>query len=51
MGPSEIADALGDFVAKYQNVRMVGGCCGTNPQHIAQLRKTLDAIRTKKSPG
>jgi methionine synthase I (cobalamin-dependent) len=23
-------------------VRMVGGCCGTTPQHIAGLRKVLD---------
>lgn len=47
MAPMDIANALGDFVTKYRNVRMVGGCCGTNPQHIAQLRKTLDAISTK----
>jgi 5-methyltetrahydrofolate--homocysteine methyltransferase len=49
MAPGDIADALGDFVSKYPNVRMVGGCCGTNPQHIAQLRKTLDSVRTTKS--
>lgn len=49
MAPDDIANALGDFVTKYRNVRMVGGCCGTNPQHIAQLRKTLDAISTRTS--
>lgn len=49
MAPMDIANALGDFVTKYRNVRMVGGCCGTNPQHIAQLRKTLDEISTKTS--
>jgi 5-methyltetrahydrofolate--homocysteine methyltransferase len=49
MEPGDIADALGDFVSKYPNVRMVGGCCGTNPQHIAQIRKTLDTVRTMKS--
>ncbi|HEY7507287.1 MAG TPA: homocysteine S-methyltransferase family protein [Nitrososphaera sp.] len=38
--------ALGDFLVKYQNIRMVGGCCGTNPQHIAELRKTLDRTST-----
>lgn len=46
MAPAEIADALGGFVAKYHNVRMVGGCCGTTPEHIAELRKTLDRART-----
>jgi 5-methyltetrahydrofolate--homocysteine methyltransferase len=47
MEPADIASALGDFVRKYPNVRMVGGCCGTNPKHIAHIRKTLDAINTK----
>ncbi len=48
MEPKDIADALGEFVSKYQNIRMVGGCCGTTPNHIAQLRKTLDGISTRK---
>lgn len=42
MTPAEIADSMAEFVAKYRNVRLVGGCCGTNPQHIAALRKVLD---------
>lgn len=46
MAPRDIAEALGDFVGKYPNVRMIGGCCGTTPQHIAELKKTLDAIST-----
>jgi methionine synthase I (cobalamin-dependent) len=29
-------------------VRMIGGCCGTNPQHIAELRRVLDASDKKK---
>jgi 5-methyltetrahydrofolate--homocysteine methyltransferase len=46
MGPEEVATALGDFVGKYQNIRMVGGCCGTSPQHIAELRRRLDGTST-----
>jgi 5-methyltetrahydrofolate--homocysteine methyltransferase len=42
MTPKEIAEALADFVDKYDHIRIVGGCCGTNPQHIAELRKVLD---------
>jgi 5-methyltetrahydrofolate--homocysteine methyltransferase len=42
MSPKDIAGALAEFVGKYKHVRMVGGCCGTNPQHIAELRKALD---------
>jgi 5-methyltetrahydrofolate--homocysteine methyltransferase len=43
MSPKDIAGALAEFVGKYDHVRMIGGCCGTNPQHIAELRKALDA--------
>src|ERR687890_255442 len=42
MTPKEIAEALEDFVDKYDHIRMIGGCCGTTPQHIAGLRKILD---------
>ncbi len=45
MKPDEIAEALTDFVNNYRNVRMIGGCCGTNPQHIVELRKALDLKR------
>jgi 5-methyltetrahydrofolate--homocysteine methyltransferase len=48
MTPKEISKALEDFVAKYDHVRMIGGCCGTNPQHIAELRRVLDANGKKK---
>ncbi len=42
MTPAEIADSMAEFVARYRNVRLIGGCCGTNPQHIAELRRVLD---------
>lgn len=42
MSPEKMAEALGDFVAKYKKVRIIGGCCGTNPAHIAALRKVID---------
>ena len=42
MTPEKMADALKDFIAKYKNVRIIGGCCGTNPAHIAALRKVID---------
>lgn len=45
MTPEKMADALRDFVAKYHNVRVIGGCCGTNPTHIAALRKVIDEIK------
>lgn len=42
MSPEKMAEALRDFVAKYKKVRIIGGCCGTNPAHIAALRKVID---------
>lgn len=48
MGPKDIAAALSEFVEKYENIRMIGGCCGTTPQHIAELRKALDAGASTK---
>lgn len=47
MSPKDIAGALSEFVGKYEHVRMIGGCCGTNPQHIAELRKALDSSSTR----
>jgi len=39
MTPEKMADALGDFLNEYKKVRIIGGCCGTNPDHI-KARKT-----------
>lgn len=41
MAPDEIAAKMAEFV-EYKNIRVVGGCCGTTPEHIARLRKVLD---------
>ncbi|MBI3639676.1 MAG: homocysteine S-methyltransferase family protein [Thaumarchaeota archaeon] len=42
MSPDEMAKALNEFISQYPNVRIIGGCCGTNPSHISQLRKIID---------
>ena len=42
MTPDAMAKALGDFLTQFKQVRIIGGCCGTNPQHIAALRKVID---------
>ncbi|MEU5940156.1 methionine synthase [Micromonospora sp. NPDC047548] len=38
--PVELADALERFVAEY-GVALVGGCCGTTPEHIRVLAERL----------
>lgn len=42
MSPEKMARALKEFITKYHKVRIIGGCCGTNPAHIAALRKVVD---------
>jgi 5-methyltetrahydrofolate--homocysteine methyltransferase len=39
MSPEKMAE---EFITKYHKVRIIGGCCGTNPAHIAALRKVVD---------
>lgn len=43
MSPGDMARALGEFLAKYSNVRIIGGCCGTGPEHIRAMRGIVDA--------
>ena len=45
--PGELADALQEFVTSY-GVGLVGGCCGTTPEH---LRQVVDRVRGRKVPG
>ena len=42
MTPEEMAKNLKDFISKFENVRIIGGCCGTNPDHISALRRVID---------
>jgi homocysteine S-methyltransferase len=41
-GPAYLADMTPRFVAA--GAAIVGGCCGTTPEHIAAMRATLDAL-------
>lgn len=38
--PDELATALGDFVTNY-GLSMVGGCCGTTPEHIRRVAERV----------
>jgi 5-methyltetrahydrofolate--homocysteine methyltransferase len=40
--PGPLAATLGEFVERY-GVGIVGGCCGTTPEHIAAIRERVDA--------
>jgi len=40
LGPDHLARHLVKFVTEY-GVNIVGGCCGTTPDHICELSKKL----------
>lgn len=41
MTSKDMSHHLGEFLKKYKKVRMIGGCCGTTPEHIRELKITL----------
>ncbi|MGI9391902.1 MAG: methionine synthase, partial [Boseongicola sp.] len=47
--PESMAKVLGDFAARGL-VNLVGGCCGTRPDHIDAIAKTLRDIEPRKIP-
>ena len=44
--PEELAKTVADYVHQY-GVSMIGGCCGTRPEHIKALADTLDNTSQK----
>ncbi|MEL7450038.1 MAG: methionine synthase [Pseudomonadota bacterium] len=47
--PDEMAEVVAEF-ADSGFVNMVGGCCGTTPEHIAALRDTVSKHATRAIP-
>lgn len=41
MTPSDMATVLGQFLQKYKKIRIVGGCCGTTPDHIREISRVI----------
>lgn len=46
LGPDELAQALENFVNDY-GVSLIGGCCGTTPEHLAAVVEKLSAHAVK----
>ena len=47
--PEELADEVADW-AKQGFVNIVGGCCGTSPDHIAAIAKLVDGVAPRARP-
>ncbi|MGH7132182.1 MAG: methionine synthase [Phycisphaerales bacterium] len=45
--PEPFVEAMVKFV-EHDGVGIVGGCCGTTPEHIRQLTKAVDSIRASR---
>src|SRR4051812_5003640 len=47
--PEPLANVLGEFVERY-GVSIVGGCCGTTPEHIAAIKERCGSHQIAKRP-
>ena len=43
MTPEKMAESLNSFLIEYPQINVIGGCCGTNPEHIKELRNIIDS--------
>jgi 5-methyltetrahydrofolate--homocysteine methyltransferase len=48
--PEPLAEALGEFVERY-GVGVVGGCCGTTPEHIRAIAERVGGRKVEPRPG
>src|SRR3712207_1764501 len=48
--PGPLAESLGEFVERY-GVSIVGGCCGTTPEHIRALRERCADLPVSARPA
>ena len=48
-GPDEMAATVREF-AESGFVNLVGGCCGTRPEHVAALARAVEGLRPRRIP-
>lgn len=46
--PGDFAECMSEII-DFGGVKLVGGCCGTTPEYIAELKKVIDAKKFKKA--
>jgi 5-methyltetrahydrofolate--homocysteine methyltransferase len=49
LAPAEFSEAVAEM-AREHGLSIVGGCCGTTPEHIRQLRQKFDTPWTLRKP-
>lgn len=50
MEPEPFAEEVSEYV-KALGLNIVGGCCGTRPEHIAALSRALEGVRPRERSG
>ncbi|MGB2650718.1 MAG: homocysteine S-methyltransferase family protein [Candidatus Omnitrophota bacterium] len=50
LNPDEMAELLARFVRDYR-IDVIGGCCGTSPEHIGAIKKALSGVKKRKHPA
>lgn len=48
--PAPMASMLGEFVREF-GVRIVGGCCGTTPEHLRAICEVVDGLGARATRG
>ncbi|WP_164103600.1 methionine synthase [Candidatus Laterigemmans baculatus] len=49
LGPKKMAEMIGDFAASGW-LNIVGGCCGTTPEHIRAISERIEGVAPRKEP-
>ena len=47
--PSGMAELMARFVRDYR-IDVIGGCCGTGPDHIKAIRESVSGVKKRKQP-
>jgi len=50
LGPRDFSERVSQFVEEY-GVSIVGGCCGTTPEHIASLSDRIRGKKVRRKPA
>jgi S-methylmethionine-dependent homocysteine/selenocysteine methylase len=43
--PVELGEQMGDFAKRFPQADIIGGCCGTDERHLAQIARNVIAVR------
>jgi 5-methyltetrahydrofolate--homocysteine methyltransferase len=49
LSPKKMAEMVGDF-ANNGWLNILGGCCGTTPEHIREMVATVERVKPRKAP-